>query len=192
MIAIEAGKNFHARTDWMQKKLKPYLIQALEAATDEALKAMRIHVTETSYKGEPGHSEWRQDVGRELKRLYAEQVDKYLESGVGLESPAMYERVRAMLIAYGSGRYAMSETGSSLNQSPIVAGPYGRMVWNDELTGRHKSESYYGPMPDDFNQFGNDFVHKAADDLKKVIDGVVERAFANLPADLISGCIAQY
>lgn len=69
MITIEAGKNFHARTDWMQKKLKPYLIQALEAATDEVLKAMKIDVhTVTDVgmtgKGAPGDPEWRNELDR--------------------------------------------------------------------------------------------------------------------------------
>lgn len=184
----------------MATVLKPYLLSVLERASDELIKNMQRYVHTVTYvgatgKGAPGDPEWRDDLDRELKRLYEEATDKYLETGVGITYGRAYELVRAMLIAYGSGDKAVDpETGNNLGNPAIYAGPKGRQVWNNTLTGHVRGGSKIEkatPLPDEFNQRGNDFANRAIEELQAHFDAVVTGAMNNIPANVLAQCFTQ-
>lgn len=119
MLSIDATPNIKYNSAKMRQLLKPYLIVAMEAATDELLKRMKINIHKKTAvgrtgKGAPGDPKWRYELDMALKRLYEESTDAYLETGVGIAYTDTYEMVRAMLIAYGSGSEAVNpETGGN-------------------------------------------------------------------------------
>ena len=192
MIVFEEGKNFHPSTHRMQNKLKPYLIKAMEDASDELIKIMGIYAHTTTYigntgKGAPGDPEWRNEIDRELKKLYTDVAEHIIEGGVGVEGINLAARVRVMLIAYGSGSRAQG------GGSPIHEGPAGRSVWNDSLTGRHQSKATRDrDLPVEFNQVGNEFPERAVEEFQRTLEKVVDKALSNIPADVITGVIIQY
>lgn len=65
------------------------------------------------------------------------------------------------------------------------------MVWNDSLASQHPSTSSDHPMPDSFNQVGNDFAHKALEELEQHFDEVMKKALQNMPATLLQDCFTQ-
>lgn len=71
MIYIDSAPDFKCNTYLAMQKLRPYLIQALDAATDELLKHMKIHVHDDTSLG-PGKPEWRDELDRDLKKLYVQ------------------------------------------------------------------------------------------------------------------------
>lgn len=98
----------------------------MEAASDELLKIMRQHVTETVEGNGPGKPAWRRELDATLHRLYVNVADYYAEAAVGTDlAEGSADIVRAMVVAHGAG--------SAAGNPPIHAGPYGREVWNDEL-----------------------------------------------------------
>ena len=182
--------------------LKPYLVEAMEKATDELLKSMQIHVhTVTAVgrtgKGAPGDPEWRNELDRDLEKLYVRVVDDIVEGAVGAN--AGYSEgapwfVRAMLIAYGSGNKAVSPnpiTGKSVSRAAIHAGPHGREVWDDDLLWRSPSLSSYHKMPQSFNQIGNFFPEKALEDVRTHFEQIVGNALRNIPPNILMQCLIQ-
>lgn len=170
--------------------LRPYLIDAMNRASDELLKCMRINVHTVTdvgrtMKGAPGDPEWRNEVDRDLKKLYANYTDNYLEVGVGADyGEGSAELIRAMVIAYGAGSAAGNE--------PIHAGPAGRRVWNDSLTGMQasKSESEYD-LPDAFNQQGNDFVQEAVKETGERFDAILAEAMRSVPISVYQNALVR-
>lgn len=186
MITIDTTPNVRVNTAKLKQKLQPYLIKAMEAATDELLKAMQINVhTVTGIgktgKGGPGDPEWRNELDRDLKKLYLQVSNDMIESAVGASGgygEGSYSWVRAMLIAYGSG--SRSEA-PGWRPHKIYAGPPGRIVWDDDLSDQKVSESKRHAMPDSFNQAGNMFHERAMEDVKQVFDKIAEQAFRSMP-----------
>lgn len=129
-------------------------------------------------KGAPGDPEWRNEIDRDLHRLYEKLAGDLLEIGVGAEySEGTAKHVRAMVVAYGAGSGAGGER--------IFAGPPGRRVWNDSLTGKHpsRSEDVYD-LPGGFNQEGNDFVNRAVEDIAPIFQKAVAEMWQNIPASV--------
>lgn len=73
--------------------------------------------------------------------------------------------MKAMLIAEGAG--------SAAGGAPIHAGPPGRSVWDDDLSGKKPStaKSEYN-LPGAFNQPGNHFIDNAVKLMKKHYDDI--------------------
>lgn len=186
MITIDKTPDIKVNMAKVKQKLQPYLIKAMEAATDELLKAMQINVhTVTNVgktgKGAPGDPAWRNELDRDLKKLYLEVSNDIIESAVGADNgygEGSYSWIRAMLIAYGSG--SRSEA-PGWRPHRIYAGPRGRIVWDDDLSDQKVSESSRHAMPDSFNQAGNMFHERAIEDVKQVFDKIAQRAFKTMP-----------
>lgn len=143
MLSIDATPDVKYNSARAMSKLQPYLVAALEGATDELLKQMQILVhTVTDVgatgKGAPGDPEWRNEIDRELKKLYVEVTKNAIEGAVGVSYSSGYRFVRLMLVAYGSGSRSDAPDWTA---SPIMYGPEGRSVWNDSLTRHHPSQS---------------------------------------------------
>ena len=141
MMVFEDGKQFKVNIHMMQQRLRPYLIATMEGALDELIKGMEQHVMDVSMvgrtgKGAPGDPSWRADLRDELQKVGIDYLGDVLEGKVGVAGPKLYQRVRALLIAYGSGSRS---TKPGWDASPIMFGPEGRMVWDDELEHRHRS-----------------------------------------------------
>ena len=170
--------------------LRPYLIEAMNRASDELLKCMKINVHKVTdvgrtMKGAPGDPEWRNEVDRDLRKLYANYADNYLEVGVGADyKDASAELVRAMVIAYGAGSAAGNE--------PIHAGPAGREVWNDSLTGKKDSKAAQEyDLPDAFNQQGNDFVNEAVKETEERFNWILADAMKNIPMHVYQDALVR-
>ena len=143
MLSIDATPDVKYNSARAMSKLQPYLVAALEAATDELLKQMQILVhTVTDVgatgKGAPGDPEWRNEIDRELKKLYVEVTKNAIEGAVGVSYSSGYRFVRLMLVAYGSGSRSYAPDWTP---SPIMYGPEGRSVWNGSLTRHHPNQS---------------------------------------------------
>ena len=126
-------------------------MDAMERAADKLIELMREEVQRTVEGDGPGKPAWRDKLAADIKVVFRDIVNDAIEFGVGADySEGTWEHVRAMLIAYGGG--------SAAGNAAIQAGPYGREVWNEDLSGKHPSSAqseYF--LPDRFNQPGNDY-----------------------------------
>lgn len=175
----------------LKQGLRPYLIEALNKASDEMLKRMKIHVHDVTYrgrtgKGAPGDPQWRDEIDRDLHKIYAAFTDDFLEVGVGADySDDFYGMIRAMVVAYGSG--------SKAGNPPIQAGPLGRKVFNDSLTDRDDSrvDDQYD-LPEEFNHEGNDFVAKAVKETVAAFEDIVQQVLRTVPDHVYSDALVRY
>lgn len=144
---------------------------------------MGEELQKTTHGGAPGKPAWRDKLAADIHRVFESITDDAIEFGVGVDySSGTWEHVRAMLIAYGSG--------SRAGGAAIHAGPPGRDVWNDDLTGKKPSaaKSEY-PLPDAFNQEGNDYVNNAMKRMKVFFDDIISEALRSMPGDIIAGAV---
>lgn len=140
---------------------------------------MQQEVIKTTYGGAPGRPEWRDTLKSRLKVVNEVVTDQYMSAEVGADysSQPLYELVRAMIIAYGSG--------SAVGNPPIEAGPRGRTVWDDALLSQGESEaSFEGPLPKEFNQIGNHFIDNAVKLMQKHFKDTLDEASASLPSSV--------
>jgi hypothetical protein len=72
--------------------------------------------------------------------------------------------------------------GSAAGNAPIHAGPTGRSVWDDDVSGQHPSraKSEY-LLPAEFNQAGNQFVENAMRIMQTYFGDITEFVFATVP-----------
>lgn len=171
----------------VRAKIRPFLIEAMDKSADELLKQMRIFATKTTIvgrtgKGGPGDVNWRRDLASDIHRLFENITDSMLEYGVGVDYTEAYMKVRANIIDLGSG--SAVEGGKAIH-----AGPPGRQVWNDELTGKHGSDAQERMLPSGFNHPGNDYVTKALDATEPFFQNAVAHALDNAPDDLLVDCL---
>lgn len=72
--------------------------------------------------------------------------------------------------------------GSAAGGSPIHAGPPGREVWDDDLSGKHPSRAKTEyDLPDAFNQPGNHFVQNAVKLMEKHYNDILADLAASIP-----------
>lgn len=158
---------------------KDYYIDVLTEASEQLLDIMETEVQKTVYKDGPGKPEWRKEIMDELKLLYHDVTDSYLEFNVGFPGnvdTAKY--VKAMLISYGAG----SAAGGG--KMAIRSKP-GMEVWNEDLTGTKESKAKKEYLlPKEFNQPGNHFVENGVKLMRKHFKDLLEEASRNLPSSL--------
>lgn len=132
----------------------------------------------TTYKGAPGKPEWREMMRDRLEVIEEVVTDEYMEAKVGLDSNMLFtDFVKAMIVAYGSG--------SRVFNGSIEAGPTGRIVWDDNVDGKHPSRSATNYLlPLEFNQRGNAFVKNAILLMKIFFDDILAEAADNLPSSI--------
>lgn len=144
---------------------------------------MKQEIKNTTHGGAPGRPEWRSQISNMLRETYRDITESYMEVAVGLpdnlDSIAKYIFVRAMIITEGSG--------SAVGNAPITAGPYGRSVWNDSLTGKNPSSSMITyKLPSEFNQKGNHFIENAVKLMRKEFRDILDEATDNIPSDIVA------
>lgn len=93
------------------------------------------------------------------------------------------EKVRAMIVEEGSG--------SAVGNAPIHAGPFGRNVWDGNVSGKHPSraKSEY-TLPVEFNQKGNRFVPNAMKRMRSRFGDRTESAFGAVPDSTYYGNVS--
>lgn len=150
--------------------------QALKAEGDRLIVIMEHEAQLTTHGGAPGKPSWRDEIERNLGHVATTVTADGISMDFGYSPSGMADKVRAMIVAYGSGDKA--DGGGE----KIHAGPPGRSVWDDDLTGRHPSQAKSEhPMPDAFNQEGNRFIENAMRRAQTEFGGLTKAAFAFLP-----------
>ena len=190
MLQIDEAANFKFNSSTLMNRLRPALIQAIEAAADQYIKKMGQHAKETTAigrtgQGAPGALKWRSDVGNDLKRMNLQVSVDGIEIDVGIYGDEALQK-RVEVINTGSG--------SAAGRSPMHYGPPGRQVWNDDLSGRVDGGSKTtrtGDMPAGFNNTGNQFAQKATDEMENEKEQIVQHALRHLSPTLLEGVIYQ-
>lgn len=129
-----------------------------------------------THGGAPGKPGWREDIARNIGITACAITADSVSVDVGYVPTGKADEVRAMVVGYGSGDKA--EGGGEA----IHAGPTGRSVWGKDLDGKHPSraKTMY-PLPEAFNQEGNQFVSNALRRAQAQFGERVQGACAALP-----------
>ena len=162
-------------------EIKQHFMRAFAQAEDELLDIMEREIMQTVHGNGPGKPSWREDMREKLEVVEEMICDAYLEAKVGLdENMALTELIKAMIIADGAG--SAGESGQCM-----VAGPPGRSVWDDDISGQHPSrvQSTY-MLPPGFNQSGNNFVENAMKIMRLRFRDILDGALKSLSDSSIS------
>jgi len=124
-------------------------------------------------------------VSNELKHIEEILTDGVLTYIAGFDAASAdhFDLMKAYVIAFGMG--SLGKTGK-----PIHAGPQGRMVYDDMLSGQHPSEipgeGWF--MPDSWNHPGMDFVTATNNDplVQTEFIKTFEMVCKNLPLNIVS------
>ena len=163
--------------------LMRYYIKALTKAEEKQIDLMQEEIQRTTHGGAPGKPEWRNQISGMLREVYKNITASYIEAGVGLpenlEGSMQSLFVRAMVILEGSG--------SAVGGAPIHAGPYGRSVWDENLSGK-KPSTVFVPynLPAAFNQTGNHFIENAIKRMRVVFQDILDAATDSMPIDIVA------
>ena len=141
---------------------------------------MKQEVRLTTHGNAPGKPGWREDIERSIGKVATSVTATGISIVVGYSPLDTPDKVRAMIGAHGSGDKA--EGGGAR----IHAGPPGRSVWNEDVTGKHpsKAKANYA-LPDAFNQQGNRFVENAVRRMEGRFGKAVDAAFASMPDSVV-------
>lgn len=149
---------------------------ALKLEGDSLLHLMAQELHITTHGGAPGKPAWRDEVERNLGHVATAVTKDGISMDFGYSPSGLADKVRALIIAYGSGDKAVG------GGDKILQGPEGRDVWNDGLTGKHPSGSTITQeLPDEFNQLGNLFVSNAMRRAETDYCEMLVKAFDYLP-----------
>lgn len=153
--------------------------EALREEGEALMDAMRHEVRMTVDGGAPGRTEWRNHIAQNIEHVSTTKSDGVIIMEFGYSPNNKPDEVRAMVVGYGSGDKA--EGGGE----PIQAGPPGRQVWNNDLSGRKSSEAKQEyTLPDAFNQRGNHFISNAIKRTRAKFGDHLEAAFRRLPSSV--------
>ena len=165
--------------------IKDHYIKALEKAESRLLSIMRKEIKKTTYGDSPGKPKWRREISSLLQEVYREVTDNYIEFGVGQSDELAFNTfVKAMLITYGSGFMAYSNATGGYATGSITAGPPGRMVWDNDMAGKHPSKAKSTYEIPQFNQEGNHFIYNSMLLMQKHFDDVLADASSTLKDSL--------
>lgn len=135
---------------------------------------MRREIQHTTHGGAPGKPGWRRAISDNLEHISTSITDGGVSMDFGYSPDDLPDTVRAMIVEEGSG--------SAVGGAPIHAGPPGRQVWDDALSGRHPSQakSEYD-LPGAFNQKGNQFIENAMREMETEYGEITELVFSTVP-----------
>ena len=141
---------------------------------------MKREVGRTTHGGAPGKSAWRDEITRNLTHVATAVSGDSVSMDFGYSPSDKADLVRAMIVEDGSG--------SAVGNDPIHAGPTGRSVWDEDVSGKHPSraKSEYN-LPSEFNQVGNQFVENAVRMMQTEFGRATEAVFATTPDDAYYG-----
>ena len=141
---------------------------------------MKREVGRTTHGGAPGKPAWRDEIARNLTHVATAVSGDSVSMDFGYSPSDKADLVRAMIVEDGSG--------SAIGNDPIHAGPTGRSVWDEDVSGKHPSraKTEYN-LPDAFNQVGNQFVENAVRMMQTEFGRATEAVFATTPDDAYYG-----
>lgn len=156
--------------------------KALEAEGRKLAGIMKQEVQHTTHGDAPGKPAWRDHIERNIGQTATTITTDAISIDVGYDYDGKSDEVRAMIVAHGSGDKA--DGGGNR----ITAGPPGRSVWDEDVTGKHPSraKSTY-ELPEEFNQHGNQFVENAMRRMRTQFGEYVEEAFREMPSSAVYG-----
>ena len=138
---------------------------------EKLMAIMKREVQSTTHGGAPGKPSWRDALKSGIKRQETRKTGAALEMDFGYKPGSESELVRAMIITEGGG--------SAVGNAPITAGPTGRSVWDDDVSGRYPSQAESEhELPDAFNQQGNEWLKSALIQYEGRYGDVLEMLFA--------------
>lgn len=153
---------------------------ALELEGRKLLIHMKQEVQRTMDGGGPGKPNWRKEIAANLDRLAMSVSDTSVSMDFGYSPSDKADLVRAMIVEAG--------TGSAVGNAPIHAGPKGRSVWNNDVSGQHPSRAKTEYLlPPEFNQKGNQFVENAMRIMQTQFGEITEFVFATVPDSVYYG-----
>ena len=160
-------------------ELKATAVEALQAEGEALMETMRQEAHMTTEDGAPGRSAWRAHIADNIRHTGTTIAGGQIEMTFGYTPESEAEEMRAMVVAYGSGDKAEAAGPR------IHAGPWGRPVWNDDLSGRTASmvKTEYD-LPEKFNQRGSQFIRNAIRRTRAKFGGHLEAAFRRLPSSV--------
>ena len=124
------------------------------------------------------------DVPDDIEDICRRLSDRHFGAGsdgmIYISPSGKADLVRAMIVEAGSG--------SAVGNAPIHAGPTGRSVWGNDVSGQHPSraKSEY-LLPAEFNQKGNQFVENAMRIMETAYGDITEFVFATVPDSVYYG-----
>ena len=150
----------------------------MERAENKLIDLMKEEMQVRIYGDGPGDPyQWIPKMQNDLKVIYRQVADNYIESGVGLPyHEGTWQMVRAMIVEAGAG----SAVGN-----PAIRTHPGEEVWNDALNGKEISTArseYF--LPEQFNQEGNHFIENAISKMAKFFDDILNEAWIALPDEV--------
>lgn len=147
---------------------------ALTLEGQKLLFYMRQEAQRTVGGGGPGKPAWRSELAANLNHLATAVTDTSVSMDFGYSPSGKADLVRAMIIEAGAG--------SAAGNAPIHAGPTGRSVWDDDVSGQHPSraKSEY-LLPAAFNQRGNQFMENAMRIMHTSFGDITEFVFSTVP-----------
>lgn len=155
---------------------------ALTAEGERLIKHMRHEVECTTHGSAPGKPAWRKEIAESIQHTATAVTGDSVSMDFGYSPSDKADEVRAMIVEAGSG--------SVVGNAAIHAGPTGRSVWDDDVTGKHpsKAKSEYD-LPEAFNQTGNQFVENAMRMMQTEFGQLTEIAFATTPDGCYYGSV---
>ena len=156
--------------------------RVLESEARRLAEIMKHEARMTTHGGAPGKPDWREEIAQNIGISAKGKTADSISVDVGYEPTSLAEKVRARVVAHGSGDKA--EGGGSA----IHAGPTGRLVWGGDLSEKRPSraQTVY-PLPSGFNQKGNRFVTNAMRRLQTQFGDRVQLTFSLLPGVVYHG-----
>ena len=153
---------------------------ALELEGEKLIRHMKRELKHTTHGGAPGKPAWRDEISKNLTHVATAISEDSISMDFGYSPSGKADLVRAMIVESGSG----SATGSE----PIHAGPTGRSVWDEDVSGKHPSraKSVYN-LPTEFNQTGNLFIENAVRIMQNEFGAATEAVFASTPDSAYHG-----
>lgn len=161
--------------------IRNHYIRAMEKAEHQLISIMKKEVKKTTYGKSPGKPKWRKEIASLLQEVYREVADNYIEFGVGVPDDLAFNTVvKAMIIGYGSGFMAYGNAAGGQSSGSITAGPTGRPVWDNDMSGKHSSKAKTVYEIPQFNQEGNHFIYNSMLLMQKHFNDVLADASASL------------
>lgn len=163
------------------EEIKYYVTLAMEKIEEKWIEVMKQEIDATS--SSPGA--WREELAGRLRHLNEEITATYIEYVVGAyehSEDSSYDYLRAMVVTYGMG------SASDFGGDPIYAGPFERIVYDNNLSGQHPSrvpgKGYL--MPASWNHAGGHFLDNSIKIMTSIVSETAQEVMDMIPGDIIA------
>lgn len=162
--------------------LTPQLRKAMEIAEKWLIDLMAEAIDETS----TAPHDWRDSLKADLKHVEDEVSRDMIKYIAGVDyAEGSGEWMRAMVIAYGMGKLG-------LNGNEIMAGPRGRIVWDNDLLNQKPSDvETEHEIPESWYHAGGWFIHNAINNMRIIFKDAIEESLSSLPASALHNVFYQ-